>query len=83
MAKGRHPKKKFGMNSGIADATKVMRELPVSAMIASMELQIDILSQRGVEIRDWENKDRVLRQIRIIGGKVYFLAAEESDKAEG
>jgi hypothetical protein len=52
-------------------------------MIASMELQIDILSQRGVEIRDWENKDRVLKQIRIIGGKAYFLAAEESDKAEG
>ena len=83
MAKGKNPKKKFGMNSGIADATKVMRELPVSAMIASMELQIDILSQRGVEIRDWENKDRVLRQIRIIGGKVYVLAADESDKAEG
>lgn len=78
MAKGKHPKKKFGLNSGLADATKVMRELPVSAMIASMEMQVDILSQRGVEIRDWDNKDRVLKQIRIIGGKVYFLVAEDT-----
>lgn len=77
MAKGKHPKKKFGLNSGLADATKVMRELPVSAMIASMEMQVDILSQRGVEIRDWDNKDRVLKQIRIIGGKAYFLAEEK------
>lgn len=78
MAKSKRPKKKFGMNSGIADATKVMRELPVPALLQSLEWQIDILSQRGVEIRDWENKDRVLKQIRIIGGKVYFLAAEET-----
>lgn len=78
MGKGKHPKKKFGLNSGIADATKVMRELPVSAMVASMEMQIDILSQRGVKIYDWENKERVVKQVRIIGGKVYFLAVEES-----
>lgn len=77
MAKGKHPKKKFGLNSGLADATKVMRELPVSAMIASMEMQVDILSQRGVEIRDWDNKDRVIKQVRMLGGKAYFLAEEK------
>lgn len=82
MAKGKHPKKKFGMNSGIADATKVMKELPIPALLQSLEWQIGILRERGVEIKDWENKDRVLKQIRIIGGKVYFLAAEET-KAEG
>lgn len=78
MAKGKKKRKPFGMNSSLADATQVMRQLPVSAMLASIEMQIDILRERGVEIRDWEHKDRVLQQVRMMGGKVYFLAAEDN-----
>lgn len=74
MAKGKPKHKPFGMNSSLADATQVMRQLPVSAMLSSIEMQINILQERGVEIRDWENKDRVLKQVRILGGKAYFLA---------
>ena len=69
MAKGKPKRKPFGMNSSLADATQVMRQLPVSAMLSSIEMQINILQERGVEIRDWENKDRVLKQVRILGGK--------------
>ena len=64
MAKGKPKRKPFGMNSSLADATQVMRQLPVSAMLSSIEMQINILQERGVEIRDWENKDRVLKQDR-------------------
>ncbi|MCU6685683.1 hypothetical protein OCV99_03765 [Dorea acetigenes] len=81
MAK-RNKRKPFGMNSSLADATQVMRQLPVSAMLSSIEMQIDILRERGVEIRDWEHKDRVLRQVRMMGGKVYFLAAEDNKAKE-
>ena len=80
MAKGKPKRKPFGMNSSLADATQVMRQLPVSAMLSSIEMQINILQERGVEIRDWENKDRVLKQVRILGGKAYFLA---EDKTQG
>lgn len=76
MAKGKPKRKPFGMNSSLADATQVMRQLPVSAMLSSIEMQINILQERGVEIRDWENKDRVLKQVRILGGKAYFLELE-------
>lgn len=69
MAKGKPKRKPFGMNSSLADATQVMRQLPVSAMLSSIEMQINILQERGVEIRDWENKDRVLKQVRILGEK--------------
>lgn len=82
MAK-KNKRKPFGMNSSLADATQVMRQLPVSAMLASIEMQIDILHERGVEIRDWEHKDRVLQQVRMMGGKVYFLAAEDSKAGRG
>ena len=73
MGKGKPKRKPFGMNSSLADATQVMRQLPVSAMLSSIEMQINILQERGVEIRDWENKDRVLKQVRILGGKAYSL----------
>ena len=76
-AKGKQKRKPFGMNSSLADATQVMRQLPVSAMLSSIEMQINILQERGVEIRDWENKDRVLKQVRILGGKAYFLAEDK------
>jgi len=46
-------------------------------MLSSIEMQINILQERGVEIRDWENKDRVLKQVRILGGKAYFLAEDK------
>lgn len=77
MGKGKPKRKSFGMNSSLADATQVMRQLPVSAMLSSIEMQINILQERGVEIRDWENKDRVLKQVRILGGKAYFLAEDK------
>ena len=37
MAKGKPKRKPFGMNSSLADATQVMRQLPVSAMLSSIE----------------------------------------------
>ncbi len=72
----------FGMNSSLQDAVQVMKQLPVSAILASMEMQIDTLAERGIEIRDWENKDRVLKQVRIMGGKAYFLADTKEDNGE-
>lgn len=75
-------KRKFRANQSITDSVNIMRGLPVSALIASLEMQVTILKERGVEIRDWDNKDRTLEQIRIIGGKAYFLAAGEQDKQE-
>ena len=66
----------------MADATQLMKQLPVSAMVSSIEMQIDILRERGIEIRDWDNKDRTLRQIRILGGKAYFLADTEKDSED-
>lgn len=77
MAK-KNKQKSFGMNSSLTDVTQVMRQLPVAAILSSIEMQINILKERGIEIRDWENKDRILQQIRILGGKAYFLADESS-----
>ncbi len=61
---------------------QMLRTMPVTAIFQSIELQIKVLKERGVEIRDWEDKERILEQIRFIGGKAYFLAAKEDEPEE-
>ncbi len=78
----KNKQKSFGMNSSLIDVTQVMRQLPVPAILSSIEMQINILRERGIEIRDWENKKRVLQQVRILGGKAYFLAIEDRKEAK-
>ena len=53
---------------------QIMRALPIPAILSSMEMQIKVLKERGVEIKDWDNKEKTLKQIRMLGGKVYFFA---------
>ena len=35
---------------------------------------VSILTEKGIEIKDWEDKDRYLVQFRQLGGKCYFFA---------
>lgn len=71
-------KGKNRQKNNLADATQVMRQLPVPALLQCIEWQLDILREKGVEVKDWDNKNRVLKQVRFMGGKAYFLAAEEN-----
>lgn len=64
---------------GINNLMKLIYEMPLPLVLRNIEQSIELLSQRGIKIRDWDNKDRVLKQVRIIGGKVYFLAATEPE----
>lgn len=67
-------KTKNRQKNNLADATQVMRQLPVPALLQCIEWQLDILREKGIEVKDWDNKNRVLKQVRFIGGKAYFLA---------
>lgn len=49
-------------------------QMPVPALLASLESTVDILHEKGIEIKDWEDKDRCLVQFRQLGGKCYFFA---------
>lgn len=57
-----------------------INEVSIPQLLQSMEIIIMLLAKRGIDIRDWDDKTKVLRQVRIIGGKVYFFA-EKEDKA--
>lgn len=55
--------------------------VPVTTMCQSIQMLIDNLASRGYPVFDWDNKDKSVKQIGFIGGKVYFLATKE-DKNE-
>lgn len=47
-------------------------------IIQALESDIHLLKMRGMKIYDWEQKDRAIEQVRIIGGKTYFFAVREN-----
>lgn len=79
MRNNKNPKNKNDGKLGIGNLMKLIYEMPLPMVLRNIEQNIELLSQRGIKIRDWDNKDRVLTQVRIIGGKVYFLAATEPE----
>ena len=79
MANRKSPKNKPDGKLGISNLMKFIYEMPLPLVLRNIEQNIELLSQRCIRIRDWDNKDRVLTQVRIIGGKVYFLAATEPE----
>ena len=57
-----------------------LQKLPTPALVATIDTMIGILHDRGILIRDWDEKDKVVQKIRCIGGKVYILAPSEKTR---
>nr|DAP78252.1 MAG TPA: hypothetical protein [Caudoviricetes sp.] len=43
----------------------------------SIQLLINELAERGTYIKDFDDKDKSLKQIQYIGGKLYYLSEKE------
>lgn len=59
-----------------------LRSAPVTMLLGSIELMVAILQERGIKVKDWEHKERTLKQIRRIGNEIYFLAETEGEKKD-
>ena len=57
-------------------------EVPLDQMCEGIMILINALKDRGEPIRDFDNKDKVVDGIKIIGGKPYFLAVKETDNEQ-
>lgn len=55
--------------------------VPIPTLCQSIQMIMDNMASRGFLVRDFDHKDKVVKQVGMIGGKVYFLTAEE-DKHE-
>lgn len=65
-----------------AGAWDELRRLPTQALISTIDTMVGILQERGVVIRDWDEKDKVIQKVKMIGGKAYTLAPRERPKTE-
>ncbi len=68
------------INSLIAKAG--LNRLPIPVLVASINNVIGILQSRGIKIRDWDDKGKVVQKIKFIGNKVYILAPSENQDPE-
>lgn len=64
----------------IVNGFQVFMNMPIPLILSSIETTIKLLAVRGVEIRDWDDKSKTLKQVRMIGGKVYFFAEKREEK---
>lgn len=59
-----------------------LKQLPTVSLVATIDTMIGILQDRGIEIRDWDDKGKVVQRMKCIGGKVYILAPHEQPETE-
>ena len=59
-----------------------LTKLPTMSLVATINTMIGILQDRGIKIRDWDDKTKVLHRMKCIGGKVYILAPHEQPETE-
>lgn len=60
-----------------AELAAQMNGLPTFAIVAAINGMVEALRERGQEIRDWEEKDKVIQKITVIGGRVYSMATRK------
>ena len=65
-----------------ATLQKLVDSMPTSVLILQLNSTIKMLEQRGVVIRDWDNKKKIVRGIRAFGGRYFILATEDSTEVE-
>ena len=51
------------MDEAAAMANAAMAKLPTTAIVATIDTMIGVLNSRGIKIRDWDDKDKVVQKI--------------------
>ncbi len=62
------------------ETNNMLMNLPIPVLLKSMEMQLNILRKRGIVVRDFDNKERKIEQIRMIGNKAFFLVSNDKLK---
>ena len=52
------------MDKAAAMANAAMAKLPTTAIVGTIDTMIGVLRRRGIQIRDWDDKDKVVQKIR-------------------
>ncbi len=79
------PKRHFS-DSPFRSQAAVMKnpfeDTPTATLCQSIMLLIEELRSRGCPLRDFDNKERTLQQIQILGNNIFFMAAPEQEEEQ-
>lgn len=63
-------------------AKSALEVIPTFALVSTIDMMIQIISERGETIRDWDDKQKIVRRMECIGNRIYILAPREPPETE-
>jgi len=82
VSKSKDEKNLAALKGRAATIQKLVDSMPTSILILQLNSTIKMLEQRGVVIRDWDNKKKIVRSIRAFGGRYFMLATEDTTEVK-
>lgn len=67
-------KKKSRIETNKEQVNNTLAVFSTTEIIDTMNCMINELGSRGVQVKDFDNKHKTVKLIKIIGGKPYFLS---------
>ena len=80
--KSNKPQKQQKANTILAFA-KNMDKFPTPLLVQSLNGIIQMLSRRGIKIRDWDDREKAVHGFKCFGSSVFLLAPREKSGTEG
>lgn len=69
----RGSRKKSRVKTNKEQVNNTLAVFSTTEIIDTMNYMINELGSRGVQVKDFDNKHKTVKMIKIIGGKPYFL----------
>ena len=70
----RGSKKKSRIEVNKEQVNNTLAVFSTTEIIDTMNYMINELGSRGIQVKDFDNKHKTVKMIKIIGGKPYFLS---------
>ena len=80
--KNKNPQKQNGLNA-LQKCVANIDKMPTPLLVQSLNSTIKLLAKRGVEIRDWDDRGKVVHSFKCLGSSVFLLAPRDSPGTEG
>ena len=70
----RGSKKKSRIEINKEQVNNTLAVFSTTEIIDTMNYMINELGSRGIQVKDFDNKHKTVKMVKIIGGKPYFLS---------
>jgi hypothetical protein len=83
LKQARAPEQTGGDITDPEDAQSLLESMTVPTLVAGINNTLEVLERRGIVPKDYDHQERELYRLKIIKGKVFYLADAPEDGADG